>query len=257
LQSYIKTPSEIAYIRHAGRILGQVFSKVKEAVIPGVSGDEINRLCGDLISERGSSPAFKGYRGFPANICVSINEVVIHGIPDQKKFSEGDVISIDIGVVYEGYFADASRTFFIPPIADEYSDMIQATRECLSRATSKAIDGNRLTDLSWAIQSYGEGCGFSVVRQYGGHGVGRALHEEPHIFNYGDPGKGPILKKGMVLAIEPILTTGSGRVQVQEDGWSVVTSDNRPAAHFEDTILITDAAAEILTMEGEPNGEPG
>ncbi|MGI9953029.1 type I methionyl aminopeptidase [Moorellaceae bacterium AZ2] len=244
----LKGRREIEFMRQAGRVVAEALAALERRIAPGVTTLELNRLAEEVLERRGAVPAFKGYRGFPASICTSVNEEVVHGIPGLKKLAEGDIISIDIGAVINGYCGDAAATFPVGDIDEEKRRLLEVTREALWKGIRCAIVGNRLSDISHAIQSHVEKEGFSVVRDYVGHGIGRQMHEEPQVPNFGSPGRGPRLRPGMTLAIEPMVNAGSYQVMTREDGWTVVTADGRPSAHFEHTVAITDNGPEVLTL---------
>jgi methionyl aminopeptidase len=244
----LKSPREIELMREAGRIVALTLAVLAEKAKEGVSTAQLEEWAEEVIRKNKAIPSFKGYRGYPASICVSVNEEVVHGIPSPKRIlKEGDVVSIDVGAIYRGYHGDAAITIGIGRITEEAEKLIEVTKGALEAAISVAKAGNRLGDISWAIQSYAEKHGFSVVREYTGHGIGRYMHEEPQVPNVGTPGKGVLLKPGMTLALEPMVVAGSWEVEVLPDGWTVVTKDKSLAAHFEHTIAITDGDAEILT----------
>jgi methionyl aminopeptidase len=244
----LKSPREIELMREAGRIVALTLAVLAEKAKEGVSTAQLEEWAEEVIRKNKAIPSFKGYRGYPASICVSVNEEVVHGIPSPKRIlKEGDVVSIDVGAIYRGYHGDAAITIGIGRITEEAEKLIEVTKGALEAAISAAKAGNRLGDISWAIQSYAEKHGFNVVREYTGHGIGRYMHEEPQVPNIGTPGKGVLLKPGMTLALEPMVVAGSWEVEVLPDGWTVVTKDKSLAAHFEHTIAITDGDAEILT----------
>lgn len=245
---YIKSRQEIETMREAGRIVAETHELLKEAIKPGVTTKELDELAEAYIRKHGATPAFKGYGGFPASICTSINHEVVHGIPGLKTLEDGDIISIDIGSIYKGYYGDAARTHGVGQISDQAQKLIDVTRQSFYEGIKYAYEGNRLSDISHAIQTYVEKEGFSVVRNYVGHGIGTKMHEEPQIPNYGAPGKGPRLQAGMVLAIEPMINTGTYEVKVLSDGWTVITLDGKYSAHYEHTVAITQGEPEILTM---------
>lgn len=244
---YIKSRKEIELMREAGRIVAQAHELIRKAIRPGITTKELDQIAEKHILKKGAIPAFKGYGGFPANICASINHEVVHGIPGLKKLEEGDIISIDIGSIYKGYYGDAAQTHAVGKISQRAQELIDVTRQSFYEGIKFAKLGYRLSDISHAIQSYVEKHGFSVVRNYVGHGIGTNMHEEPQIPNYGPPGKGPRLGEGMVLAIEPMVNMGTYDVKVLSDGWTVVTLDGEYSAHYENTIAITDEEPEILT----------
>jgi methionyl aminopeptidase len=243
----IKTAEEIEKIRQACRIVAQVLFEVERVVKPGISTAEIDIFAEGLIRKNGAEPAFKGYRGYPASTCISINEIVVHGIPDAARLKEGDIVGVDIGTRFRGYYGDMSRTFPVGQVSDSVERLLKATQECLTFAISTAKAGKHVGDISFAIESCAKKYGYQVVRDLYGHGIGRSLHEEPLIPNYGEAGSGPKLKAGMVMAIEPMLNLGGYEIETMSDGWSVKTKDRSLSAHFENTILITDGDAEILT----------
>ncbi|MBI2491393.1 MAG: type I methionyl aminopeptidase [Candidatus Rokubacteria bacterium] len=246
----LKSPREIALMRRGGHILADVIDHLRETVEPGLSTLEIDEDVEAFINARGAQPAFKGYRGFPATVCVSINDEVVHGIPSaHRRVKEGDIVGLDLGCIVEGYYADCAVTLALGDIPPRVRELLDATRESLERAVGECVPGRRLSDVSHAVQSHVEARGFSVVRAFVGHGIGRALHEEPQVPNFGDPGRGPLLQPGMVLAIEPMVTMGSWEVKILDDGWTAVTRDGSLAAHFEHTIAVMEHGPEVLTRK--------
>lgn len=243
-----KSRAEMAKMREAGRIVAETLKLLAEAIGPGISTGELNRLAEGYIIKRGGKPAFRGYRGFPCSICTSVNEEVVHGIPGSRKLEAGDIVGIDVGVALRGYYGDAAETFPVGPVSLEVERLISAAREALSAGIEKCRVGNRLSDISHAIQTRTEAAGYSVVREFVGHGIGRSMHEDPQIPNFGEAGKGSQLQPGMTFAIEPMITVGGYEVQVLEDGWSVVTKDRSLSAHFEHTVAVTEDYPEILTV---------
>ena len=243
----IHSDKEISSIRSSCRILSEVFRDIVKLISPGVSTSELDAEAEKMIRQNGAEPAFKGYKGFPASVCVSINEVVVHGIPGPRILKEGDIVSMDMGVKFGGYFSDAAITVPVGKIAPELEKLLKITREALFKGIGEARVGNRLSDISHAVQTYVENNDYSVVRDFVGHGIGSSLHEEPQIPNFGEPGRGPRLKRGMVLAIEPMVNMGSYEIRIEDDKWTVVTADGKPSAHFEHTIAVTDGEPEILT----------
>jgi methionyl aminopeptidase len=243
----IKSPQEIEILRESNRIVAQILASLKEAIRPGVSTKELDRLAEELTRQKGAIPAFKGYNGYPATLCVSVNEEIIHGIPGPRRLREGDLVSLDMGVRYRGYYGDAAITLPLGRVSQRAKRLLQVTKGALKRAIEIAVPGNRLSDISHAIQSYAEGKGFSVVREFVGHGIGKKLHEDPQITNYGPPHQGPFLKVGMVLALEPMVNVGTWRAKLLPDGWTAVTADGSLSAHFEHTIAITDDGPLILS----------
>jgi len=243
----LKSEREINYLRDAGRIVAQTLNEIKKAVKPEITTLELDRIAEDYIKSCGAIPAFKGYHGFPGNICTSVNEEVVHGIPGLRKLKSGDNVSIDIGTVINGYYGDAAITVPVGEVDAEVQNLINVTEQALYQGIQQAIIGNRLSDISHAVQAYTEKNGYSVVRDYVGHGIGRNMHEDPQVPNYGIPGRGPRLKPGMTLAIEPMVNMGTYEVKTLDDGWTVVTTDGKRSAHFEHTIAITEDGPEILT----------
>lgn len=244
----IKSNREIELMREAGRIVALAHKKVQEAIAPGVSTLELDKIAEKTIRDNGATPSFKGYGGFPGTICASINNVVIHGIPKSNiKLKNGDIISIDIGAIYKGYHGDCARTHAVGKISEERQRLIDVTRQSFYEGMKYAKPNNRLSDISHAIQTYVESQGFGVVRDFTGHGVGTELHEDPSIPNYGAAGMGPLLRKGMTLAIEPMVLQGQKECRVLNDGWTTKTLDGKLAAHHENTIVITKEGYEILT----------
>ncbi|MDZ7263036.1 MAG: type I methionyl aminopeptidase, partial [candidate division KSB1 bacterium] len=245
----IKSPREIEQIRKSCQLVVETFRLAEKMMEPGVATAEIDREVDKFIRARGARPAFKGYRGFPASVCISIDDEVVHGIPDKRRLKPGQIVSLDIGVEYESYFGDGAKTYVIGSIPEQTRRLLKITQEALYKGIAVARVGNRLSDISHTIQTHVEQAGFSVVRDLVGHGVGRKLHEDPQIPNYGPPNQGPRLKVGMVLAIEPMVNMGGYEVFFDEsDKWTVRTADGLPSAHFEHTIAITENGAEILTL---------
>lgn len=243
----LKSEREINYLRDAGRIVAETHQEVKKAIKPGVTTLDLDKIAEEYIKSRGAIPAFKGYHGFTGNICASVNEEVVHGIPGLKKLKSGDNVSIDIGAVINGYNGDAAITVPVGEIDAEVQKLLDVTEEALYKGIEQAIVGNRLSDISHAVQIHAEEHGFGVVRDYVGHGIGRNMHEDPQVPNFGSPGRGPRLKSGMTLAIEPMVNLGTYEVETLDDGWTVVTLDGKRSAHFEHSIAITDGKPEILT----------
>jgi len=244
----LKSARELEHMRAAGRILAEVKVLLRELVRPGVSTKEIDEKVEAFILSKGAKSAFKGYRGYPATVCTSINHEVVHGIPSPKRrLAEGDIIGLDLGCIVEGYYGDCAVTLPVGAVAPRIQELIDVTRESLDKAIVQCRVGNRIGDISHAVQAHCESHGFGVVRAFVGHGIGRALHEEPQVPNFGEAGRGQALKAGMVLAIEPMVTMGSWEVRVLEDNWTAVTADGSLAAHFEDTIAITEDGPEVLT----------
>lgn len=244
----IKSDMEIQYMRNAGRVVAETLAMIEKVIKPGITTAEIDKLAEAFIVSQGAKPSFKGYGGFPASICASINDVVIHGIPSSRELKDGDIISVDCGAILNGYHGDAARTFPVGNISDEAQKLIDVTRDSFFKAVDKAIVGNRLTDISAAVQKHVESFGYSVVRDFVGHGIGKSMHEDPQVPNYGAAGKGAKLVHGMVLAIEPMINIGEYKVKIKPDGWTVVTGDGSLSAHYENTVAITNNGPEILTL---------
>jgi methionyl aminopeptidase len=245
----LKSQDEIKRMAEACRIVAEVLEGIKQNIAPGVKTIELDGYTESFISSRGARPAFKGYRGYPASVCTSINEQVVHGIPSSVRLREGDIISLDIGVYYRGFYGDAALTLPVGKVSAQTERLLAATEESLYRGIEKAVPGNRLSDVSAAIQECVEKEGFAVVRNFVGHGIGRDLHEEPQIPNFGRPGQGPELREGMTLAIEPMVNAGGWEVIILDDGWTAVTKDGSLSAHFEHTIAITGDGNVILTKQ--------
>jgi len=244
----IKTLEELAILREAGRILSGVLKQVAASVRPGMTTWDIDELTESLIRKQGCVPAFKGYRGFPGSACVSVNQEVVHGIPSpQRKISDGDIVSIDVGLIYEKYYADSALTVGVGSVNPEVQQLMDVTREALNKGIAQALVGSHLSDISHAIQTYAEAHGCAVVRDFVGHGIGKNLHEEPEVLNYGPPNCGPILQEGMVLCLEPMLNMGDWKTNILDDGWTVETADGKPSAHFEHMVAIQTNGPEILT----------
>ncbi|MBD7939188.1 MULTISPECIES: type I methionyl aminopeptidase [Cytobacillus] len=244
-----KTQREIDIMREAGRIVALTHEELKKHITPGITTRELDRLAEDFILKCGAVSSFKGYNGFPGSICTSVNEKLVHGIPDDNSLNDGDIISIDIGAKYNGYHGDSAWTYAVGAIDEQSKALLEVTEQSLYEGLKQAKPGVRLSNISHAIQTYAEGKGFSIVREYVGHGVGQDLHEEPQIPHFGPPNKGPLLKPGMVLAIEPMVNIGSRYVSTLSDQWTVVTVDGKRCAHFEHTIAITETGYEILTVK--------
>jgi len=245
----LKSEREIAIIREACKIVRRALDEVKSIIEPGISTYDIEKLAVDVIKSYGGKPAFKGYMGYPGFICVSLNEEVVHGIPSPKrKLKKGDIVSIDIGVYYKGYYGDGAWTFPVSEIDEDLKTLLKAGQECLNLAISKFRLSNKIYDVSHSIESCAAKYGYSVVKDYTGHGIGKSLHEKPEVPNYGEPGRGPLIENGMVVAIEPMVNMGSERVKLKKDKWTVVTSDGKPSVHFEHTVAILNGNTEVLTV---------
>lgn len=250
----VKSPAEIEIMDRANRILRRILDDLRDLIEPGVSTMAIDRFAEERIREAGGVPAFKGYphrgdgRDFPGTVCASVNSEVVHGIPSERVIlADGDIVSVDMGVLYKGYYGDSAETYPVGRIGEEAQKLLRVTREALDRGIEQARVGNRVSDIGHAVQGYVESQGFSVVREFVGHGIGRQLHEAPQLPNFGPPGQGPRLKPGMTLAIEPMINAGCAGVKILEDGWTAVTADGKRSAHFEHTVAITEQGPEILT----------
>jgi methionyl aminopeptidase len=242
-----KSPAEIEKMARAGEVLVATLELLRAQIRPGVTTAELDRVAERYILSRGAIPTFKGYRGFPGSICASPNAMIVHGIPGPYRLAGGDIISIDVGVTLDGWVADAARTFAVESIDPPAENLLAATEQALFAGVERCVPGNRIGDVSSAIQGVAEGAGLAVVRSLVGHGVGRSMHEDPQVPNYGKPGKGPLLEEGMVLAIEPMTTAGRPAVRVAGDGWAIFSQDGSPTAHFEFTVAITAAGPRVLT----------
>jgi len=243
----IKSEYEIAIMREANRILAQLFEHIRPMILPGVSTIELDKEAELFIRSHGALPAFKGYRDYPATLCTSVNDEVVHGIPGPRVLQSGDIISIDVGALFDGFYSDAARTFPVGTISPQAKKLIEVTKESLDAGISQAVPGNHLSDISAAVKKVVEEGGFSVVRDFVGHGIGRNLHEAPQIPNFGRRGKGPILQEGMTLAIEPMVNAGTYKVLIQSDGWTAVTEDASLSAHFENSIAVTKDGPVVLS----------
>ncbi len=244
----IKNERELELMRISARITAETFEMVWSIIKPGVSTGKLDEEIEKFIRSRGARPAFKGLYGFPASACISINEEVVHGIPSPKRIlQEGDIVSVDIGVEYKGYYGDSAFTFPVGEISEEKKQLMKVTVEALYLGIAQAVAGNRVQDISHAVQTHAEKYGYGVVRELVGHGIGKALHEEPQIPNFGKPHRGPLLKEGMTLAIEPMINMGTKNVYTLEDGWTIVTQDGKPSAHYEHTVVVRNGKPEILT----------
>ena len=235
-------------MRAAGQLVGKVLSELRQMIEPGITTLEVNEAADRMIRDAGAYPTFKGYNGFPYSICASVNEQVVHGFPSKYELQEGDIFSIDVGVTLNGFVGDTATTVPVGSVSADRLKLIQVAEECLDLAIQECQVGKHLGDIGWAVQSHAEGHGYSVVREYVGHGIGRHMHEDPQIPNYGKPGKGPKIKKGYVFAIEPMINLGGHHTKTLKDGWTVVTLDGQPSAHVEHTVAITEAGPEVLTL---------
>lgn len=243
----IKSEWQLERMRRAGHVVAMVLDAMQDAIVPGVTTAELDALAYDIILAEDARPSFKGYHGYPATICTSINEQIVHGIPDHRRLQEGDIVSVDVGTIYKEYQGDAARTYMVGNVSKQARALIKATQGALMAGIAQARAGNHLGDVSSAIQRYAQSHGFDVIREYTGHGIGKAMHEEPQIPNFGVAGKGILLRAGMTMALEPMLIMGSQRTSVLADRWTVVTADGKLSAHFEHTIAVTDDEPEILT----------
>lgn len=248
----LKTRADIQKMRHAGQILASVMERIRPLIVPGVTTAELDAQAHDWILAAGATPSFLGYGGFPKSVCISVNEEVVHGIPGKRVVREGDVVGIDLGVYCDGFHADSAWTFAVGEITEEAQRLLRVTEEALFKGIEKAKPGNRIGDVSAAIQKHVESNGFHVVRDLVGHGIGRELHEPPSVPCFGKPGQGPKIKEGMTFCIEPMVNVGTWKVKTLEDKWTVVAADGRYSAHFEHTVAITQDGAEILTRHPAP-----
>lgn len=242
----LKSTGEIELMDEANRIVHQVLNGITELIVPGVTTADLDSFAEDYIRGAGGVPAFLNYRGFPATLCTSINDVIVHGIPDQTPLEQGDIVGVDCGVLYKGYYGDAARTYAVGEISSQAKQLMDVTRESLDLAIREIEPGKRLSDIGHAVQSHVEKFGFSVVREFVGHGIGAALHEDPQVPNFGQPGRGPILEPGMVLAIEPMVNAGEPGVKVDADGWTARTTDGALSAHFEFSVAVTESGQKVL-----------
>lgn len=243
----LKSQQEIERMKASGRIVSDILRKLREEINPGVTTSYLDSLAEKLTIKSGASPAFKGYNGYPFSLCCSVNEQVVHGFPSKRKLHEGDLLSVDYGVVFDGYYADAAVTVAVGNVSESAERLLRVTEESLFLGIEKAVPGNRLSDISYAIQQHVEKNGFSVVRDFVGHGIGKSLHESPQLPNFGTPGRGILLKEGLVLAIEPMINEKGAAVRILDDGWTAVTKDLGLSAHFEHTVAVTINGPEILT----------
>jgi len=243
----VKSADELRLMREAGKLLGEILQQLGEACQPGVSTGEIDETADRLIRKAGAIPGFLGYNGFPKSLCISVNEEVVHGIPGKRVIRQGDIVSLDCGLVYKGMWADSGLTVMVGQVAPEAERLVQVTRESLEKAIEQAVPGNRVGDISAAVQRHVESNGFSIVRNFVGHGIGRQMHEEPQVPNFGLPGTGPLLKPGYALAIEPMVNAGSHEVEMRPDRWTIITADGKLSAYFEHTVLITEGGPVVAT----------
>ena len=251
-----KSKRELDKMRAAGRLVGQVLAHLRTLVEPGITTMEVDRAAEKMIRDAGALPTFKGYNGFPYSICASVNEQIVHGFPSNYKLKDGDIFSIDVGVTLEGFVGDTATTVPVGNVSEDRLKLIRVTEECLERAIEQCRPGKHLGDIGWAVQEHAEANGYSIVRDYVGHGIGRRMHEDPQIPNYGRPGLGPKIKSGYVFAVEPMVNLGTHHTKVLSDGWTVITVDGQPSAHVEHTIAITDEGPEVLTLVREASAAP-
>ncbi|WP_324717005.1 type I methionyl aminopeptidase [Carboxydochorda subterranea] len=244
----IKRPDELRRMREAGRVVARVLLEIEKRVRPGVTTGELDRFAEEFIRAAGGEPSFKGYRGYPASICTSVNEEVVHGIPSGRRLEEGDIVSVDVGVLLDGFHGDAARTFAVGEVDPRTRRLLEVTERALEAGIATAREGNRISDIGHAVQRVVEGAGFSVVRDFVGHGIGRQMHEDPQVPNFGVPGRGPRLLRGMTIAIEPMVNAGAPDVTILEDHWTAVTVDGSRSAHFEHTVAISEDGPVILTL---------
>jgi methionyl aminopeptidase len=242
-----KSAAEIKKLRRSGRLVREILEETREQAKPGVTTMDLERFVERRLAQVGAKPAFKGYRGYPCCLCASVNEQIVHGIPSNRRLNEGDIVSLDLGVIIDGYYGDAAMTVPVGMISESLKKLLRVTEQSLQLAIDKAHLGNRLGDISAAVEQHVVSSGFSVVKEFVGHGIGRQLHEEPQIPNFGSPGYGPLLKEGMVLAIEPMVNVGGPGLRILDDQWTAVTADGAPSAHFEHMIAVTHNGPDILT----------
>jgi methionyl aminopeptidase len=246
-----KSRKEIDKMRAAGQLVGRVLQELSGMAQPGVTTLEINDAADKMIRDGGAYPTFKGYNGFPYSICASVNEQVVHGFPSKYELKKGDILSIDVGATLDGFVGDTATTVPVGPVADDLRKLLLVTRQCLEKAIEQCRAGNHIGDIGYVVQQHAEAHGYSVVREYVGHGIGRRMHEDPQIPNYGKPGKGPKIRTGYVFAVEPMINIGSHHTKTLKDGWTVVTLDGKPSAHVEHTIAVTEEGPEVLTLVKE------
>ena len=249
----LKSPREIEKIRRSNRMVAEILYELRKQVTPGVDTLTLDRISEEMAIKQKAKPAFKGYRGFPFSLCASVNEQVVHGFPSKVPLKEGDILSMDFGIYYDGYYGDSAITVAVGGVSEDVARLLEVTKRALFKGIAQAVPGNRLSDISHEIQQQAEGAGYSVVRKFVGHGIGKELHEDPQVPNYGKPGLGVRLKPGMVMAIEPMVNMGGHEVETLEDGWTAVTKDRSLSAHFEHTIAVTEAGPVVLSVR---NGQP-
>lgn len=242
-----KTREEVEIIKESAQILGKAHGEVAKIIRPGVKTSELDEVAEEFIRDHGGSPSFKNFNGFPSSLCISLNENVVHGFPSDYELREGDIISVDCGVFYKGFHSDSAYTYPIGEVSAEVKQLLEVTKESLYKGIEKAVYGNRIGDVAYAIQHYVESYGYGIVRELVGHGLGRDLHESPEVPNYGKRGKGPVLKEGLVIAIEPMINLGTRKVVQESDGWTIRTADRQPSAHYEHTVAIFKEGTEVVT----------
>jgi methionyl aminopeptidase len=245
---HYRTDSEIELLRKAALLVGKTLGEVGKHIRPGIRTIELDKIAEEFIRDHGAIPAFKGYEGFPGSLCISVNDAVVHGIPGNYELRDGDIVSVDCGTILDGYVGDSAYTFTVGEVSEEIKLFLQRSKESLYKGIEQAVSGNRIGDIGYAIQSYVEQFGYGVVRELVGHGVGRKMHEDPQVPNYGKRGTGTKLSEGIVIAIEPMINAGVYQVEFMADGWGVRTKDRQPSAHYENTVAITDNGVEILTL---------
>ena len=245
---YLKTPEEVALMKQANDLVGRTLAEVGKAIKPGVTTLQLDKIADEFIRDNGAVPSFLGYDGYPNSVCISVNDSVVHGIPSNYALKEGDIVSVDCGTILNGYNGDSAFTFCVGEVDDKVKKLLRVTREALYLGIDQAVDGNRIGDIGHAIQRHCEAAGFSVVRELVGHGIGKDMHEDPEVLNFGKPGHGLRLKAGMTIAIEPMVNAGTYQVYMRDNGWTVVTADGRPSAHYENTVAITEDGVEILSL---------
>ena len=248
----IKNEAEIQKMEAAGQLVAYIHSRIEPLIQPGVTTRELDDIARDIIKERGAKSSFLGYHGYPAHICTSVNDEIVHGIPGKRRLNDGDIISVDVGVILDGFNGDSAWTYAVGAISPEAALLMEQTEEALNRAVAAAATGNRLGAIGYAVESYARPLGRGIVRDYGGHGIGRAMHEDPHVPNIGSPDRGVILRTGLTLAIEPMLTNGSEETKVMRDGWTVKTKDGSLSTHFEHTVAVTPEGGRVLTRRLAP-----
>jgi methionyl aminopeptidase len=244
----LKTTEEVEIMRRAGRVVAEVLDMVEGTIEPGMTTGQLDMVIEDFIRSRGAIPGFKNYQGFPASACISINEEVVHGIPGKRVIMDGDIVSVDVGSIVDGFYGDSARTFAVGEVSEDKLRLMENTQKSLAAGIDKARKGNKLGEISAAVQAVAEAEGYGVVRQLVGHGIGRNMHEEPQVPNFGSPKDGPVLKVGMVIAIEPMVNLGTYQVKTLPDGWTIITADGKASAHYEHTVAITDDGPDILTV---------